>query len=274
MRDDPITRLAAANPVPHDGPLRALEAQGHGRRRRRVTLGIVVAVCVIAAVLVATPAWALVRDVLPFWDQPSAPPRVMVQFSEEAMGAPNRPPRLNPRADAGSAREIMQADFGGETHTLYVAPARNNEFAYCAWWSPYVHAEGCRRAFTDETGFMGVHREVVFPHDASRPARHPATELQSLGQRRVPYWLLIDADPSTVANVEIHFSDGTTVQPEITWVSAPINAGFAAYQVPNDKQSATDHVTEVDAYDSDGNLIERNVAVTAGGPTGSATTGR
>ena len=98
MKNDLIRRLAAANPVPHGGPLRALEAQGHGRRRRRLTLGIVIAAGVIGVVLVATPAWALVRDVLPFWDQPSAPPRVIVQFSEEAMGYPTASPRPNPRS--------------------------------------------------------------------------------------------------------------------------------------------------------------------------------
>jgi hypothetical protein len=81
--------------------------------------------------------------------------------------------------------------------------------------------------------------------------------MRDLHQQGVTYWLTVDAASPTVTNVVIHFSDGTTVQPEVAWVSAPINAGFFAYQVPNDKQSATNHVTEVDAYDANGKLVEQ-----------------
>ena len=38
-------------------------------------------------------------------------------------------------------------------------------------------------------------------------------------------------------------------------VSAPINAGFFAYDIPSDQQSSADHATEVDAYDESGNVV-------------------
>ena len=38
-------------------------------------------------------------------------------------------------------------------------------------------------------------------------------------------------------------------------MSAPIEAGFFAYDVPAGLQSRTHHVTEVDAYDRDGALV-------------------
>jgi hypothetical protein len=46
-------------------------ATGH----RRVLVSAIAATAVLVTVLLAAPAWALVRDVLPFWNQPSAPSR-------------------------------------------------------------------------------------------------------------------------------------------------------------------------------------------------------
>jgi hypothetical protein len=285
---DPLihSELERMHPLPDGGRAdwsdvlrRAGSHTGAGRLavvRRRWPLIAMAAAAVLAVVLVATPAWALVRDVLPFFNQPSAPSSVMVNFSA-AMDAPDIPPATSPQADAGNAREIMQANFGGETHTLYVAPVKNNQFAYCEWWSGEFGS--CPRAWADQSGPMGVFPNIVFPHDASQPAQPirvmlPPSEQLDLARHGVPDWLVVDVASPTVANVVIHFSDGTTVQPEITFVSDPINAGFVAYQVPNDQQSATNHVTEIDAYDSNGNLIERQPLAPMTAPTGSATTGR
>lgn len=283
MRDDPIMRLAAANPVPHDGPLRALDAHGNGRRRRRIALGIVVAAGVIAVVLVATPAWALVHDVLPFSDQPSAPPSVVKDYFSWSNqdDPPNTPlPEMSPQADLANVRAVMEAEFGGKTHTLYVSPAKNSRFEFCSAWSD-VGFSSCLHAWADQSGPMGIYPDIVYPHDASQPAQ-PITVMMTPGEpvdvhRRehgVPDWLTGEVASPTVASVVIRFSDGTTAQPEITFVSDPINAGFFAYQVPNDMQSATNHVTEVDAYDSNGNRIERQPMAPMAPPTGSATTER
>ena len=222
----------------------------HGVRRRWPVIAIGAA-AVLAAILVATPAWALVRDVLPFWGQPSAPQSVKVDFS--TLNSPAAPPGMNPEADVANTREVMQADFGGKTHTLYVSPAKNS--GYCFIWSD--SAGGCN---TNPDKFpLDVSATIVPPHDSSQPPQTviPQSEMRDLHQHGVTYWLTVDAASPTVTNVVIHFSDGSTVQPEVTWVSAPINAGFFAYEVPNDKQSATDHVTQVDAYDAHGNLVEQ-----------------
>jgi hypothetical protein len=204
-----------------------------------------------AVILAATPAWALVRDALPFWSQPSAPQSVKVDFS--TLNSPAAPPGMNPKADVANTREVMTADFGGKTHTLYVSPAKNS--GYCFEWSDSVG--GCNTV--PDQFPLDVSATIVPPHDASQPPQTviPQSEMQDLHQHGVTPWLAVDAASPTVAQVVIHFSDGTTVQPEITWVSDPINAGFFAYQVPNNRQSATDHVTEVDAYDASGNLVER-----------------
>ena len=261
MRDDPITRLAAANPVPHDGRLQARETQGHGLRRRRITLGIVVAAGIIAVVLAATPAWALVRDVLPFWNQPTAPQSIKVDFS--TLNSPDAPPGMSANADVADTREVMQADLGGKTRTLYVSPAKNS--GYCFEWSDSVG--GCNTVPQQQP--LDVSSSQGPPHDASQPpvTRIPISEMDTAQTTFVSYWMAIDAVSPTIASVVIQFSDGTTVQPQLTWVSAPINAGFYAYEVPNDKQSATDHVTEVRAYDANGNLVETQPMAPMASPT-------
>jgi hypothetical protein len=223
----------------------------HGLRRRPLALGLIAATGAIAVILAATPAWALVRDVLPFWSQPSAPQPVKVDFS--TLNSPAAPPGMNPQADVANTREVMKADFGGKTHTLYVSPAKNS--GYCFIWSDSVG--GCNT--TPDQYPMDVSATIVPPHDSSQPPQTviPESEMQDLHQHGVTPWLTVDAASPAITDVVIHFSDGTRVRPEITWVSAPINAGFFAYQVPNDKQSATDHVTEVDAYDANGDLVEQ-----------------
>lgn len=271
MRDDPITRLAAANPVPHDGPTRAPEARGHGRRRRRLTLGVVVAAGAIAVVLAATPAWALVRDVLPFWDQPSAPASLIHFLSED--DGPD-----GPQPDLANVREVLQADLGGLTYTLYVSPTKNPAYlGYCAYWSTNGSPGfgECPNAKQDHPLVMDALPDLVHPHDASQLPTHdgwpvPPSGIHHLAEHTVVDFFMGEAWSPT-ARVVVHFSDGTTAQPEITWVSAPIDTGFWAYQVPNDKQSETDYVTEVDAYDANGKLLEQ-VPITA--PTASATTGQ
>jgi hypothetical protein len=64
-------------------------------------------------------------------------------------------------------------------------------------------------------------------------------------------WINGDAT-GPVAGVVIRFRDGSGVRPRIVWVSAPIGAGFFAYDVP-----AGRHVAAVEAYDRQGRLVRR-----------------
>ncbi len=219
-------------------------------RRRRLLLTIAAAAAALAVVVAATPVRALIRDVLPFWDEPAAPHSVKVDFS--TLNSPAAPPGMSPDADVENTREVMQADFAGKMHTLYVSPAKNN--GYCFEWTDSVG--GCNTVTQQQP--LDVSASQGPPHDASKPpvTRIPKSEMDTAFKTFVPYWLAIDAVSPTIASVVIEFSDGTTAQPEFTWISAPINAGFLVYEVPNDRQSAADHVTEVRAYDANGNLVE------------------
>lgn len=219
------------------------------RGRRRRALASVATLAGVAAILVATPAWALVRDVLPFWNQPSAPQPVQVEFSTLNTYAPAG---MSPAADAADTREVMRAEFGGKTHTLYVSPAKRG--GYCELWTDA--SGGCNTGGEPLT-WGGV---IAPPHDAGHPAATsiPQSEATKLAQTGVRLWVVGDALSSNVDYVVIRFSNGSTVKPEITWLSDPIEAGFFAYDVPDDAQSAADHVTEIDAYDAGCRLVRRD----------------
>jgi hypothetical protein len=204
----------------------ALPCTGRRHRpvRRRIIVSAVAAVALLVAIMVATPAWALVRGALPFWDRPTAPQSVQLRFWSLNLGAP---PGMSPRVVSGETREVGRFSFGGSIHTLWVAPARNGGF--CSLWFPAGRG-GC----------------AVSHQPLSTGA------LLRLGR---PEWVIGDVIAPTVDDVVIRFSDGSTIHPRIVWVSAPINAGFFAYDVPAGEQSSGDHVTAVDAYDRQGALV-------------------
>ena len=205
------------------------------KARPRPLVWVLAAAVLLAAVVVAGPAWGLVRGALPFWDQPTAPQSVQVQFFSLNAGAPRG---MSPRAVAGETREVGRFTFGGSARTLWVAPARNGGF--CSLWLP-AGGGGCSTA----------------GHPLSTGA------LLRLG---VPAWVTGDVIAPAVGDVVVKFSDGSTVRPRIVWVSAPIDAGFFAYDVPAGKQTSRAHVTAVDAYDRKGRLAAHQTF--ADGPAG------
>ncbi len=217
-------------------------------RRRWPLIAIGVAV-MLAAVLVATPAWALVRDVLPFWGQPSsAPPSVKVEFRNfSQMFRGPAPAGASPVAVSDDWREIEQATIGGETRTLWVAPA-TGRYDFCWIWA---HLAGSCGSSEQP---VGVSELTIPPHDPSQPAQ--TTNIPA-GSPEVPFSVFGYAMSPAVSRVLIQFSDGSTVQPDIVWVSAPINAGFFAYDIPADQQSSEVHATEITGYDQDGNLVSK-----------------
>jgi hypothetical protein len=211
--------------------------------RSRLVLTIAAAGAV-AVVLAATPAWALVRDVLPFWNQPSAPSSVQVQFSSLNRGAPAG---MSPQAVSGETRQVEQVTFGGRTRTLWVSPAKNGGFCYL--WLPDLPG-GC----STPTQHLAWVAESVPAHEPGQPAQTTGIPESTPPGHFVLDWVAGDIT-SPANDVVIRFSDGSSTHPQITWVSAPISAGFFAYAVPNDKQSSTNHVTAVESFDSHGALV-------------------
>ena len=235
-----VSELERMLPLPDGGradwsdvQCRAGAGTRYGRSRvvrRRWPVVAIAAAAVLAAILVATPAWALVRDVLPFWDQPSAPSAVKVEFSHMNRGTPAG---MSPQAVSGDTREIVQATIGGKTKTLWVAPS-TGRFDFCWLWDP--NFGGSCGSTAQPLGVLWV---------ASKD--DPETTQLVTG----------DAISPTVSDVVIRFSDGSSVHPHIVWVSAPINAGFFVYDVPADQQSSKVHATVIDAYDQSGSLVSK-----------------
>lgn len=258
-----VSELERMLPLPDGGRAdwsdvqrRAGSGTRHGRSvsvlRRWPVVAIGVA-AVLAAILVATPAWALVRDVLPFWGQPSAPSSAKVVFSHMNRVPHGTPAGMSPQAVSGDAREIEQATIGGETKTLWVAPA-TGRFAFCWIWGPHL---GGSCGSTAQP--LGVMFTTIPPHDPSQPAQTTNIPANSgYPANGVPLWVTGYALSSSVSDVVIQFSDGSSVHPHIVWVSAPINAGFFAYDTPADQQSSEDHATEIEAYDQNGKLVSKH----------------
>lgn len=218
--------------------------------RRRLLLLAGAAAFVV--VLTATPALGLIRDVLPFWSAPKAPENVQVEFSSMNTGAPAR---MSPQALAGDTREIGQFRFGGRTHTLWVAPAKQGGF--CFEW---VGGWGGCNTIGDTFAWNG---DLVIPAGVAAPSTAtdatPVERLKAVEEGHklaVPTWISGYALTARVHDVAISFSDGTIVHPQITWVSAPINAGFFAYDIPARYQTKDDHLVSVTALDVNGAVVK------------------
>lgn len=223
-----LDRVAPSRDLWADALARAASLDGAGRSRRPRRLAVAVAAfAVLAAIVFATPAWALVRDILPFWSRPKAPASVRVVFSSLNLGEPRG---MSPQARSGDTRDVGAFTFGGRRRTLWVAPARNGGF--CVLWLP-GGGGGCSTA----------HR--------------PLSTGALLVAPGIPEWITGDAAAPAVDHVVIRFSDGSSVRPRIVWVSSPIGAGFFAYDVPPGERTFRRHVTTVDAYDRAGALVAR-----------------
>jgi hypothetical protein len=95
---------------------------------------------------------------------------------------------------------------------------------------------------------------TIPPHDPSQPAQ--TTDI-AVDSPEVPFWVVGYALSPTISRVVIRFSDGSSVDAPIVWVSAPINAGFYVYDIPADEQSSEVHATAVEAYDENGKLVSK-----------------
>jgi hypothetical protein len=154
---------------------------------------------------------------------------------------------MSPEAIPGEARKIATATFDANhvppehptLHTLYVAPRQGGGF--CFEWTNY--SGGC----ADPQG------------TAEYAKTHPAA--RSLGVD----WIE-DGYPSLVSgwvraavakSVEARFADGTSASIPVTWVSAPIDAGFFVYPIPAGHLTSTDALASVVALDATGNVIDR-----------------
>jgi hypothetical protein len=190
-------------------------AAASSRQRRALVL---VAVVLLALALVVATAYALGYNVINFAGAPTAPAPVIRDFSSFSEGAP---PGMDPQAIASETRRLGEID-GSQ---LSVGPTKAGGF--CFEWS---HSTGGCEAL----GPM----PLVVTWMSGRVAAQP-----ELGLNAQPWAnaiaVYVDVGTRWADAVELRLDDGSTVHPDIVWVSAPINAGFFLYRAPAGRTVAT-----------------------------------
>jgi hypothetical protein len=142
---------------------------------------------------------------------------------------------MNPQTIPGETRQIMIAHFDatgihpghGGTHVLYVAPTRKGGFCYL--WKRFTGA--CFDPHTQKalhSGPLGV---------------------TWMGNTYVQV-LAGYVETGRTEKVEVRFAGGGTAVVPVTWVSAPINAGFFIYVVPAAHRGVKTRALSVVALDA------------------------
>jgi hypothetical protein len=233
VRLNPVTVIAQGDLGAQVETLRpvlpALPADRQTQRQLpRTRLLISLAVLLVGALLVA-PAFGFHVPGLDFFHGEQAPPRVVHEFSQLGVGAP---PGMDPNVIAGDTRKVETVRVSGSVQTLWVAPTRAG--GLCYEWTDL--GGGCDRHGTTPLGIGWS----IGGGGADKISGHVSA--------------------AYVDHVEIRFADATTVTPEITWVSAPINAGFFRYVFSADQRRPGYEVRSVVAFDKDGNVVTEEAA--------------
>jgi hypothetical protein len=241
--------------TPADGRGQARSELRFVSRRLGRPIMVLVGATVVAVALAASPAFGFLKDsVLPFLGLEKAPASVQLDFSSLSVGAA---PGMDPRARGDQTRKVEVAVFGGAEHTLWVAPTAAGGFCY-EWTSHYGGCNTDGSATLDAAGPAllppGVQAPTT-PADASQADKIAAIEKGHALATVTPWIVGYVSGSKDVHTVQVRFSDGSTARPPITWISAPINAGFYSYDVPPGEQTSTNHVTAVDALSTDGTVI-------------------
>jgi hypothetical protein len=234
---------AIANPL-HDANWNDVLARaGRVDRRRRgpARIALAAAVVVVAATITAV-ALGWPGTVIDFFKAPPAPESVKAFFAGHNSPFPSG---VNPETRLGQPRQVMTATFDANhlppthptLHTLYVAPRTGGGF--CFVWT--MDGGSC-----------------ADPEDPVKARTDPAARPTGLTWLENDYVGVVDGwvrgDAKTVV---AHFADGTTATIPITWVSAPVDAGFFAYVVPPAHLTRADALTAIVALDADGTVVSR-----------------
>jgi hypothetical protein len=207
-----LPAIRARIPVAHVPPVAAPQPR---RRRLRVALAAAALALVLAVV---APALGLRLPVLDFFSAEPAPREVVLGFETLSRDSP---PGMDPGVVPGETRRVGTFRVAGNTRTLWVAPTEAGGF--CTHWERL--GGGCIRLGTvplDVFWSRGIEPGFVHGHVSSRFAD----------------------------GVELRFADGSSVQPDVTWVSEPIAAGFFADDLPPDRR-----LESVVALDAEGEAV-------------------
>jgi hypothetical protein len=203
-----------------------LDVRRRARRTSRRWLALPVAAAV--AVVAAASAFAVYRQVVDFFSADPAPERILREYGQ--MRASASIDVHGPRVIPHEARKIMAPEWRGKPEPFYVAPTEDGGFCY-----RWALGGSCGRITT-------VQRAVSF---GFLEGKHGPTVIEGH---------VLDPD---VARLELRYEDGTATDLPIVWVSAPIEAGFFAYDVPETHEQDRHGATQVVAFDEDGGVMQQ-----------------
>ena len=239
--------LRAINPVdtavlPDAGSERplALARTIVGKRSRRGTLLAAAALTLLAAVLVATPAFGirqaisdlLGREDVSFQQAPPAATVIRRDFTDMSVGAPAG---MDPQVVAGETRLAATFIVSGHARNLWVAPTAIG--GYCYVWEHL--GGGCNnmprdpgKILLDGSFFMGLNDKA------------PSMEK-----------LAGDISNPDAAGVRLTFEDGRQIPLRLVYVSAPIDAGFFAYNPTVSERRQGHRPLQLEALDAGGQAV-------------------
>lgn len=220
----PIESLLASRLAGVEGEVGEPDWADVRRKARRLTVrrlafrGAATALLALVAVLAVVPAFGGLggRLVQVFENGQPASGRVVRDFSQLDAGAP---PGMATGVIAAQTREVMDVDLStGKAAVLRVAPTRSGGF--CIDLSTNGrHAEGVGGCDRDRT--------LTFSPGLTVPAISPEGEIVKAPVVTFGHTLLPSA-----AEVEIRYQDGQVAHTPVVWVTAPIDAGFFVYEIP------------------------------------------
>ena len=221
MNDETI-RSDFLSPGPDDGDWTDVVRRTAGARRRRQVYGIV-ALAALAAVGVAS-AYALGHPVVDFGSAEHGSQKVIDNFGGMDVGAP---PGMAPGVIAEQARRIPGLYVDGKPYNLWVAPTRSGGFC---------ETGGCVSDRSTLAGHIGV--STTGNKTNTGVSQIDGEFIESGGDRLV-----------------LSYKDGTSDEIPFVWVTAPIDAGFFVFDIPEAHQVSTRRPVEVTLFDKDGEAL-------------------
>lgn len=225
--------LLAASAATNGHDPRQAPVADRAHRRRLGRRGVAFAALGVLAlvVVVAAAAYALGHPVIDFGKAQKGTRKVVDDFGSMQVGAPS--PAMAPGVLPHQARAITTVRIDGKTHTLYVAPTKKGGF--CDQWSHLMG--GCRAdrhdasaSHIDTGGMGGPHGMTVLN----------GSFFQAAGDR-----------------LEVEYADGQKSDLPFVWVTAPIDAGFYLFRVPDAHRRAGHQPVSITLYDASNRVIDR-----------------
>jgi hypothetical protein len=228
VSDRLVAERFAALPSPPDDSDWLDVRRRAGARRSRTWLAMPLAA--VVAVIAVGSALALYRDSIDFWSAPAAPERIVVEY-EEMRHRASVGLGFGANVIPGEARRVAFFELDGEPRPLFVVPTEDGGF--CS----RLHLTGtCGRTELSRAAFGS----------GGLGSEHGGLD-----------WIsghFLDPD---IRRLELEYLDGTTVPVPFVWVTAPIAAGFYAYDVPPEHEALDRRAAFVLAFDEDGDELVR-----------------